>query len=63
MVLYLELCNSYTMVYPPIRRDNPRALNSECIVLAHVQVNNYGITILKHKRNVRFSRYCIFRSS
>ena len=22
---HLELSNSYTMVYPPIRRDNPRA--------------------------------------
>ena len=37
--------NSYIMVCPPVRGDNPRALASG---LSYVQVNKHGIIILYH---------------
>ena len=36
---------SYTMNYPPVRGDNPRAFS---IGLSYVQVDKHGITILYH---------------
>ena len=38
-------CNIYTMGYPPVRGDNPRALASG---LSSVQVDKHGITTLYH---------------
>ena len=37
------LCNSYTMVCPPVRGDNPRALVSGS---SPIQVDNHGIILL-----------------
>ena len=42
--------NSYTMVGPPVRGDNPRALASG---LSLVQVDKHGITILYHPHQCR----------
>ena len=39
------LSNSYTTGCPPVRGDNPRALESG---LSYVQVDKHGITILYH---------------
>ena len=39
----LTSCHSYTIVCPPVRGDNPRALDSG---LSPVQVVNHGITNL-----------------
>ena len=44
------LSNSYTMVCPPVRGDNPRALASG---LSYVQVDKHGITILYHLHQCR----------
>ena len=41
--VFLNLCNSYTMSYPPVCGDNPRALESG---LSYVQVDKHGITVL-----------------
>ena len=41
-VVMSSLRNNYTMAYPPVRGDNPRALASE---LSYVLVNKHGITI------------------
>ena len=44
------LCNSYTMVCPPVCGDNPRALANW---LSYVQVVNHDITILCHLHQCR----------
>ena len=41
----IKVSNSYTMVCPPVRGDNPRALASG---LSYVQVDKHSITILYH---------------
>ena len=38
-----DICNSYTMGWPPVPGDNPRALASE---LSYLQVDKHAITIL-----------------
>ena len=40
-----RLSNNYTMVCPPVREDNPRALASG---LSYVKVDKHGIIILYH---------------
>ena len=46
-----EICISYTMLYPPVRGDNPRALASG---LSYVQVKkNHGISSLYHLHQCR----------
>ena len=45
-----RLCNSYIMVCPPVRGDNPQALASG---LSYVQVDKDGITILYHLHQCR----------
>ena len=42
--------NSYTMGWPSVRGDNPRALASG---LSYVQVDKHGITILYHLHECR----------
>ena len=49
-IMVCDLCNSYTMGCPPVRRDNPRALASG---LSYVQVDKHGITILYHLHQCR----------
>ena len=44
------LSNSYTMGWPPVRGDNPRALASG---LSYVQAEKHGITILYHLHQSR----------
>ena len=39
--------NSYTMCYPPVRGDNPRALSSG---LSYVQVDKHGKTIISNTK-------------
>ena len=39
------ISNSYTMGCPPVRGDNPQALDSG---LYYVQIDNHGITLLYH---------------
>ena len=45
-----HLSNSYTMVCPPVRGDNPRALASG---LSYVQADKHDITILYHLHQCR----------
>ena len=45
LCLEKNICNSYTMGCPPVRRDNPRALASG---LSYVQMDKHCITILYH---------------
>ena len=40
-----RVSTSYTMGFPPVRGDNPRAIASG---LSYVQVDEHGITILYH---------------
>ena len=46
------LSNSYTMGFPLVRGDNPRALASG-LSYVHVQVDKHGITILYHLHQCR----------
>ena len=43
---------SYTMGFPPVRGDNPRALASG---LSYVQADKHGITIVYHLHQCRLS--------
>ena len=54
-------CNSFTMVCPSVRGDNPWALASG---LSHVQVDNHVITILYNLNQCgpRTKKYEIFRA-
>ena len=45
-----DTSNGYTMGFPPVRGDNPRALASG---LSYVQVDKHGITILYHHHQCR----------
>ena len=45
-----NVCNSYTMGFPPVRGDNPRALASG---LSYVQVDKHGVIILYHLHQCR----------
>ena len=45
-----RLSNSYTMGCPPVREDNPRALESG---LSYVQADKHGLTILYHLHQCR----------
>ena len=45
VVIILSSCYSYTVVCPPVRGDNPRALASG---LSYVHAGKHGITILCH---------------
>ena len=54
-IWWLGRSNSYTMGYPPVRGDNPRALASG---LSYVQVDKHGIIILYHLHQCR---PCILR--
>ena len=49
---YRNISNSYSMVCPPVRRDNSRALASG---LSQVLVHNHAISILYH---VHYSMVC-----
>ena len=48
-VRHKHISNCYTMVCPPVRGDNPRALASG---LSYVQAGKHGITILYHLPSV-----------